>query len=128
MRCLLDTHALLWFLESNPHLSTAAQQAISREGNHIFVSIASIWEIGIKINLGKLRLDIEFKQLEFELKRLNVQVLPISFQHVAVMSSLQLIHRDPFDRMLICQAITDDLVLISNDRDVFKYPRLNRLW
>jgi len=128
MRCLLDTHALLWFLESNPHLSEAAQEAISHEENCVFVSIASIWELGIKLNLGKLRLEIEFQQLESELERLNVQVLPVQFHHVEVFSSLQLIHRDPFDRMLICQAIADDLVLISKDEDIFKYPRLNRLW
>jgi PIN domain nuclease of toxin-antitoxin system len=128
MRCLLDTHALLWFLESNPHLSEAAKEAISCEENCVFVSIASIWELGIKLNLGKLRLDIEFQQLESELERLNVQVLPVRFHHVEVFSSLQLIHRDPFDRMLICQAITDDLVLISKDKKIFKYPRLNRLW
>lgn len=77
---------------------------------------------------AKLRLDIEFQQLESELERLNVQVLPVRFHHVEVFSSLQLIHRDPFDRMLICQAITDDLVLISKDKKIFKYPRLNRLW
>ena len=110
MHYLLDTHTLIWLLENNPQLSNRAQSIIANEGNELFVSIASIWEMTIKSSLGKLNLGIPLSDLIAQkLIPSDIQLLPIQLAHLAVLQTLPLYHRDPFDRILIAQAITDQL-------------------
>jgi PIN domain nuclease of toxin-antitoxin system len=127
MSLLLDTHALLWFSEDNSQLSPKAKQAIEDMDNTCFVSMASIWEIAIKISLGKLSLKIEFGALEEELKERNFVILPIAFEHTQLLPQMEFHHRDPFDRLLIAQALAEGLTLVSNE-EVFDLYRIKRFW
>jgi len=112
---LLDTHALLWFMDGDETLSSKAKIAIETGNSINYVSIASIWEISIKISLGKLRSNTAFASLAYYLSYNGFQILPVSFQDTLVISSLAFHHKDPFDRMLIAQAINNNLQIISRD-------------
>jgi PIN domain nuclease of toxin-antitoxin system len=113
---LLDTHAALWYALEDPQLSAAARHAIEDEPSSVFVSPASYWEIAIKISLGKYQLaspfDVFWKRAVDEE---GLTILPIEIRHASQVAILPYIHRDPFDRMLVAQALADDLVLVSND-------------
>lgn len=126
MTYLLDTHTLLWFLENDPQLPTTTRLRIEETPN-IFVSIISLWEIAIKTNLGKLTLQIPFTDLQTELTAQNLTQLPITFTDLTTYQSLPLHHRDPFDRLLIAQAINYSLTLISRDNAFSAYP-LQQIW
>jgi PIN domain nuclease of toxin-antitoxin system len=116
-RLLLDTHALLWWLAGDERLSTTARAAISEELDPIFVSAASIWEIATKHRLGKLpAASAIVGDLAGVIESQGFVGLPITVRHGAAAGGLPGPHRDPFDRMLIAQALLDDLVLVSNER------------
>jgi PIN domain nuclease of toxin-antitoxin system len=128
VRLLLDTHALLWWLEGNPRLSAAAQTAISDLGNTILVSAASAWEITTKHRIGKLPgAAIVAHDLPGCLASQGFEALPITLGDGARAGSLGGAHRDPFDRMLIAQALTHDLTLASVET-VFDGYGVKRLW
>jgi len=116
MNVLLDTHALLWFYSGDAQLSLTSQALIKDTSNNCYVSIASIWEITIKYNIGKLELENPLTDLFEFIKRNQISVIPIEFDHLLKLSSLPLIHRDPFDRIIIAQGITEKLTVISKDR------------
>lgn len=118
MNILLDTHVLIWALENNPTLSDDARECIIRAGNLVFVSSASIWEISIKKELGKLEIPDNLQE-EIELHRFTS--LYISHDHAELAGKLPLIHKDPFDRMLIAQAITEKLTLVTRDEQIISY-------
>jgi PIN domain nuclease of toxin-antitoxin system len=101
MQLLLDTHTFLWFLEGNKDLSVKARTSIESLENVKFVSIASIWEVAIKLNLGKLKLDVGLQGLKNELLKNNFEILPLDFQHISSLTKLEDIHKDPFDRIII---------------------------
>lgn len=105
MNYLLDTHTILWFLEGNENLSLDARFATENPDNISFISIASIWEIAIKLNLGKLKLDIKLEELKSEIIKNGFEILPLDFEHIIGLSNLETIHKDPFDRIIISQAI-----------------------
>jgi PIN domain nuclease of toxin-antitoxin system len=126
MKFLLDTHAFLWYLLGNPNLGSKAKEAIDTKTD-LYFSIASLWEISIKINIGKLQLNRPFEDLPKELQYLNVQILPITFEDTEFYVSLPLHHRDPFDRILVAQAMNYSLVLISCDSAFDAYP-IQRVW
>lgn len=115
MRFLLDTHTLIWFLEGDRSLSVKALNAIESEENQIFISIASLWEIGIKLSLGKLELKTTFDDLIKELFLTNIQILAISPAHILRVSRLEFFHKDPFDRLIISQSLEDNLPVIGKD-------------
>ena len=116
MRYLLDAHTLIWLFENNLQLSNQARSIITDESNELFVSIASIWEMTIKSSLGKLNLTIPLSDLIAQkLIPSDIQLLPIQLEHLAVLQILPFHHRDPFDRILIAQAISDRLTLLSTD-------------
>jgi PIN domain nuclease of toxin-antitoxin system len=127
MNILLDTHTLLWYLEDSKNLSSKAAEIIEDPSNTLRVSIASLWEISIKLGLGKLSLQNSFSELEEVLQQLKIEVLPITFSDTECYLNLPLHHRDPFDRILVAQAINHSLVLVSRDVAFDAYD-LQRLW
>ncbi len=112
MRLLLDTHTLLWWLSDNETLRDEARSAIAAEGNSVFVSAASAWEISIKRSRGKLDAPTD---LEEQVTRNRFEPLPINISHAHTAGSLPRHHDDPFDRMLIAQAQAEELTLVTRD-------------
>lgn len=128
MRLLLDTHAFLWWLAGDEALSVAARKAIADENNDVFVSAASAWEISTKHRLGKLPgVTAIVAALDTTIADQSFIALPISVLHGQAGGALPGPHRDPFDRMLIAQARTDRLVLVSNEQ-IFDAYGVARLW
>lgn len=127
-RLLLDTHAFLWWLAGDERLSASARDAVSEELDPIFVSAASIWEISTKHRLGKLPgASVIVGDLARVIESQGFVGLPITILHGQVAGALPGPHRDPFDRMLIAQAMLDDLVLVSNEQAFVAYG-VGRLW
>jgi PIN domain nuclease of toxin-antitoxin system len=127
MRILLDTHAVIWFLDNNPSLSETAKKAIEDAENELFVSTVTLWELAIKISIGKLRLAYSLEKSVEALLQQNVQVLSFDLSHVLRVESLAFHHKDPFDRMLIAQSLVDNLTFISNE-SLFESYGVSRLW
>jgi PIN domain nuclease of toxin-antitoxin system len=128
MQLLLDTHALLWWLSGDDALSAAARTAIADEKNGIFVSAASIWEIATKHRIGKLPgIAAVIADLDRVIADQGFIGLPINLRHGQVAGSLPGPRRDPFDRMLIAQAMLENLVLVSNEQSFDAYG-VTRLW
>jgi PIN domain nuclease of toxin-antitoxin system len=125
---LLDTHALLWFLGGDSRLSTSARAAIENLENTRLFSVASAWEIAIKTSLGKLRLTGPFHELiPVQLRVNSIQLLPISPDHLNGLLTLPFHHRDPFDRILVSQAIVESATVVSTDATLDRYG-VPRLW
>lgn len=128
MRLLLDTHVFLWWIDDAPELSPRARQAIASEDSECLLSIASCWELTIKASLGKLELSETVERFIPQQLALNsFRLLPIDFRHVARVEALPFHHRDPFDRLLIAQAMTEKLVLVTADAKFAGYD-VNLLW
>jgi PIN domain nuclease of toxin-antitoxin system len=115
MRLLLDTHALLWWATLDRRLSPKAKKAIARQEAEVFVSAASAWEIATKSRLGKLDWSAEAGSVRDYVVGQGFRPLPISLEHAERAGQLSIAHRDPFDRMLIAQAQSEDLLLVSNE-------------
>ncbi|OOG70467.1 type II toxin-antitoxin system VapC family toxin [Algoriphagus sp. A40] len=120
MNFLIDTHALLWFLSNDPLLPIKTKNLIETS-EVCLVSVATIWEIGIKESSGKLELEFGFERLIEIIKESGFTILPITLDHVSKNHTLEYYHRDPFDRILIAQAICENLVLISKDSEFQNY-------
>jgi PIN domain nuclease of toxin-antitoxin system len=118
---LLDTHALIWYINGDPELSQSAKMAIEADGAINFVSIASLWEMAVKISLGKLELKAPFRQISQQMEDNGFEVLPITFEDVLAVATLPFHHRDPFDRIIIVQSFTNQLTIISKDRNFGLY-------
>jgi PIN domain nuclease of toxin-antitoxin system len=124
LKVLLDTHVLLWWLGNDASLSQAAVDVIRDPATLVFVSAVSIWEISLKQSLGKLRLPDAFdERLEAE----SFESLPLTSRHARSVAQLPWHHRDPFDRMLVAQALTEDLTLLTADSAVAAYGDFVRL-
>lgn len=128
MNLLLDTHSFLWWIQGGTVLSERARQALEEARGTVYLSAASLWEMAIKIRLGKLRAPEPFDQFILRQVQDNrLEILPIHAQHVLATMNLPAHHRDPFDRLLIAQAQTEDLLLISRDA-VFGHYDVKVLW
>lgn len=128
MNLLLDFHAMLWFFWDDSRLSAKAKQLIEDPGNRKLVSIASCWEIAIKVNIGKLKLGEPSQAfLVRELTKNSFDLLSISLEHATAVETLPLYHRDPFDRMLIGQALLDQFTIVSADAQLDQYG-VTRMW
>ena len=128
MRLLLDTHTFLWFLLEDPQLSVTASDLIVDPDNDIEVSPATYWEIAIKISLRKYALPEPYEVfIEREITTNNFHILPIEPKHTAVLTTMPFHHRDPFDRLLIAQAIVEQIPIISID-SAFDAYSITRLW
>ncbi|HEX8398671.1 MAG TPA: type II toxin-antitoxin system VapC family toxin [Pyrinomonadaceae bacterium] len=128
MRLLLDTHTLLWFIAGSTSLSANARSLIEDAANEKFVSIASIWETAIKVSIGKMTLSAPFNVLfPHQLQINGFDLLPIKVEHTSVLTTLSFHHQDPFDRLLIAQAIEENLTFVSVDK-IFDDYGITRLW
>lgn len=121
-RLLLDTHAFLWWIGDDPRLKSAAKRAIADIENECYLSVASCWEMAIKVSLGKLRLAKPIERFITEQLTVNgFTLLSVDLRHVAKVEKLPFHHRDPFDRLLIAQAMMEKLTIVSADRAFSKY-------
>lgn len=126
LRALLDTHTFIWWLKDDPNLSSSARRTITNPDVEIYVSAATIWEIATKIRIGKLDPTPFQTGLEVEVRAENFSSIAVTPAHAEKAGSLDHKHKDPFDRMLIAQALVEGLVIISNEAlfDQFSVPRL----
>ncbi|MBC7448200.1 MAG: type II toxin-antitoxin system VapC family toxin [Hymenobacteraceae bacterium] len=124
---LLDTHTVLWYLENHDALPTRVREAIDATGKRPIISVVSWWEIAIKLSTNKLRLLKSLNQTYETAEVAGFARLSIQFDHLLTVSQLPYHHRDPFDRLLIAQALTDDLTLVSRDSKFDAYG-VRRLW
>lgn len=121
MRLLLDTHALLWFQAGDRRLSRAARAAIEAADAELLVSAATVWEMAIKASLGRLRLPDSVEHYVAEKVRQGYGTLGVSWEHAARVARLPWHHRDPFDRLLAAQALTERCPVVTRDRVFRKY-------
>lgn len=128
MKLLLDTHVFIWWSDEPEKLSDRSLEAFQNTENSLILSIASVWEMQIKIQLGKMRLNHTLSYLIENQQNINkIQILPVTVSHIYMLENLPMHHRDPFDRLLICQAIEESLLLVSKDSVLSNYP-INIFW
>lgn len=128
MTLLLDAHALLWFIRADPRLSATARNLMSDPNNDLLLSTGTIWEIAIKVGLRKFTLAEPYDVfIRDAIADNDLTVLQISVEHAAAFTTLPLHHRDPFDRLLVAQALVEGLPLVSADPALDAYP-ITRLW
>ena len=120
MRLLLDTHALLWSMTDDPRLGAKARALISDPANLVLVSMACLWEIAIKVRLGKLEADLD--EIDSAIDAQGFDRLDIALPHLQALATLPTHHRDPFDHLLIAQAQSEQLTFVTNDRHASLYP------
>jgi len=122
LKLLLDTHVLLWLLAGSERLSDQARGVLADPRNDVFVSAASAWEIAIKVRLGKLDVPPDVRSwLPIELAASRLATLPISLHHALGVEHLPPHHADPFDRILVAQALAEGMVIVSNDHQLDRY-------
>ncbi len=119
MRVLLDTHAILWWLMDDPRLGPQARARVQGGGSEIVASIASLWEIAIKHRIGKLNATAAL--VAGRLAEADIETIPIRLSHLTLSEQLPLIHRDPFDRMLVAQSLTETMQIMSTDPIIAHY-------
>ena len=121
MRILLDTHVFLWLVDDNPRL-TAQARALIADAEKVFVSSATLWEVAIKVRIGKLKADLD--ELIDEMQKNGFDEMPIYARHAKEVAKLPLHHSDPFDRLLVAQAKTEVMRLVTNDGQLAPYSDL----
>lgn len=119
MRLLLDSHVFIWFVEGNPRISQRARDAVRDSAEEVWVSYASIWELTIKLAVSRLLLP---DPPEVMVARAGMRLLPIELRHIRLVADLPRLHGDPFDRLLVAQAQTEGLMLVTADTAVQRYP------
>jgi PIN domain nuclease of toxin-antitoxin system len=127
MNYLLDTHVLIWFLNGDKSLSPKARKAIESVNAANFVSIVSFWEIAIKLSLDRISMKVPLDRLGIELEKNCFQLLPITLADTLILSTLPFYHRDPFDRLIISQSISNNFTVISKDKEFSAYG-MNLIW
>lgn len=128
MRVLIDAHALLWAVDDPGQLSGPATAALQHVGNQLFIGAGTIWEISIKVGLGKLNLSLPYRQwIERAIADLGMAVLPITVEYADRQVTLPQHHRDPFDRLLIAQAVTNSMPIVTADAQFDAYG-IARIW
>jgi PIN domain nuclease of toxin-antitoxin system len=128
VRVLLDTHVFLWWNEGNSQLSKKAQRIMGDPANTLVLSVASAWEIAIKVQLRKLRLPEDTASyVQNRAARDYMEILAIRLEHAAALQSLPMLHRDPFDRMLVVQSQIEKLSILTSDQDIRNYA-VDSIW
>ena len=118
---LLDTHTAIWFFDGNSTMSSTADQIIRDRTNRIYLSVISAWELTIKINIGKLRFPGDAAGFMQIAQSNDITIIPIETAHLTVLKELPLINRDPFDRLLIATALSEQMTLITADKNISVY-------
>jgi PIN domain nuclease of toxin-antitoxin system len=118
---LLDTHALLWFIAGDKQLPGPIKELISDIHQPCYVSIASLWEVTIKIRTGRLQLGMSLEEFFTYIERNEIEVITVNTEHLLTLAELPDHHNDPFDRIIVSQAISEQLTLISRDKEFKKY-------
>lgn len=124
---IIDTHVLLWLLSDSAELSASAKKEL-KSGKEICVSIASLWEIAIKKSIGKLKLSYSISDIAEKCEKYKIGILPIRPEHLDLIQNLQPIHSDPFDRLIIAQAITEHMAIITRDSIIPRYDGVDIIW
>ena len=127
MAYILDTHAFLWFVAGGKQLPESVKSKILDINQACYISVASLWEITIKNQLGKLTLEISLEELFDYINRNRIEVVQITYDHLLTLSKLPTHHSDPFDRIIVSQALTENLILISKDKGLKKY-KIKQRW
>jgi PIN domain nuclease of toxin-antitoxin system len=128
MKCILDTQAFIWFINADSRLSSKGRDYVSSGVNEIFISNASLWELSIKLSLGKIQIGISlFDLVKDHIIENDFKLLGIEVPHIIQVSSLPFYHRDPFDRLIASQSIIENMTIISSDEIFDKYG-INRIW
>lgn len=127
MEILLDTHTYIWFAANNSKLPKAVKRDIENQDNKLYLSIASLWEMAIKIQLKKLEIGFTIEQFIVLAENNGFIILPVEPTHIIQLSKLKHHHRDPFDRIIAAQALSEKLYLASAD-DVFDAYKVKRIW
>lgn len=127
MEIILDTHSFIWFIDGDENLSLKARKEIENIANIKFISIASIWEMAIKVNLGRLELNQPFENINKQILQNGFEILPILFNHTLKLTKLALHHRDPFDRLIIAQSLVEKMPVVSKDKQFDEYG-VKRIW
>lgn len=123
---LLDTHVLIWMMFDDHQISKKALQAI--ETNDCCISIATIWEIAIKTSLGKLKLPKTLPEIAEKCADMGIDIVGISLEDCLCVQDLPLLHRDPFDRIIISHAVAEHIPLITHDMNIHRYGMVNCIW
>lgn len=126
---LLDTQVIIWALENNSQLPRPIKEIIDNPDHDVFITVVSLWEIAIKRSIGKLKLNYQLEDIQSQVTHKQVDTLSIGMKHLMAVETLDFVgkHRDPFDRLIISQAIVEDMTLISSDPQ-FKYYPVKLLW
>jgi PIN domain nuclease of toxin-antitoxin system len=128
MKLLLDTHAFIWWISASEKLSTRIYDLLHEAESELFLSVASIWEIQIKLQLGKLTIKEPLDEsIRKQQNENNMQVLPVLAAHAMMVGKLSMHHKDPFDQMLIAQAAVEDLTLVTHDSELNQYA-IKTIW
>jgi PIN domain nuclease of toxin-antitoxin system len=127
MRILIDTQAFIWFVENDKQLPVKIKKELEDSGNSIIISIASLWEMVIKISLDKLQMGCDIEEMIDKIYLNGFEILPILPIHIIKLSKLDYIHRDPFDRIIISQSLSEDFQIVSSDR-IFDDYGVRRKW
>jgi PIN domain nuclease of toxin-antitoxin system len=128
MRVLIDTHVFIWYIQNSERLPGSVATYINDGRNDILLSIASVWEMAIKQSTGKLNLGLPYASFIEEQMRLNsMKLLPLRLDHLEVVTTMPFHHRDPFDRLLIAQAMLENIAIVSVDSIFSSYP-VQRIW
>jgi len=123
MRLLLDPHIFIWWADQQESLSETVLSLLKDEANELNLSVASVWEMQIMVQLGKLKLSMPLEELvATQVKTNDIRILPVELAHVLALSALPFHHKDPFDRLLIAQSIQEDVTLVSADPEFPAYP------
>jgi PIN domain nuclease of toxin-antitoxin system len=126
-RYLLDTHTAIWFFNGDAKLSARAQQIIRDRSNPVYLSIGSAWEVAIKLGIGKLDIDGNTADFIHDAESNKITVFPIKPAHLSVLETLPMIHRDPFDRLLVATAIAEEMTIITTDENIPQYD-VSYMW
>lgn len=128
MRLLLDTHTFLWFAFKAPELPLLTRELLEDDASDLYFSHASVWEMAIKVSIGKLHFSTDVIALVTEqMQKEDILPLPINYTHLALIEAMPLHHKDPFDRLLIAQAQAENLIVVSIDAGFDRYG-ITRLW
>jgi PIN domain nuclease of toxin-antitoxin system len=127
MKLILDTHAFLWFFNGDEQLSPQARLAIEDDSNEKYVSLASLWELAIKISIGKWSYESGLNGIIALVNQNGFLWMPVRQEHILRLTTLPLYHKDPFDRLLITQALSESCLIVSKDEVIHQYP-VKYLW